>query len=78
MSFNISIYRRGEIYREDLTLVVISYKIYETSLALVTILIFSTHSMKYIWYSPQTSKYRLYMPWIDFLLSSFKLFNDVL
>ena len=28
--------------------------------ALVKILMFSTHSMKYIWYSPQKSKYPLY------------------
>ena len=30
-----------------------------THYALVKLLIFSTHSMKYIWYSPQNSKYPL-------------------
>ena len=30
-------------------------------IALVKILMFSTHSMKYIWYSPQKSKYPLYI-----------------
>ena len=29
--------------------------------ALVKMLIFSTHSMKYIWYSPKKSKYPLYI-----------------
>ena len=29
--------------------------------ALVNLLIFSSHSMKYIWYSPQKSKYPLYI-----------------
>ena len=29
--------------------------------ALVKILMFSTHSMKYIWYSPQKSKYPLFI-----------------
>ena len=29
------------------------------------ILMFSTHSMKYIWYSPQKSKYPLYRPRTD-------------
>ena len=32
-----------------------------SAISLVKLLIFSTHSMKYIWYSPQKSKYPLYI-----------------
>ena len=34
---------------------------FKTGLALVKLLIFSTHSIKYIWYSPQKSKYPLFI-----------------
>ena len=37
------------------------YQQFHSCYALVKLLIFSTHSIKYIWYSPQKSKYPLYI-----------------
>ena len=38
-----------------------SHVLKKSSISLVKMLIFSTHSMEYIWYSPQKSKYPLFI-----------------
>ena len=40
-----------------------NHRNFHSCCALMKILMFSTHSMKYIWYSPQKSKYPLFILW---------------
>ena len=40
----------------------LKHRNFHSCCALMKILMFSTHSMKYIWYSPQKSKYPLCIP----------------
>ena len=56
---------------------IIKYHKIHSCYALVNLLILSSHSMKYIWYSPQKSKYPLYIGEKEYNVINFRKTKDV-